>query len=431
MIEVDAVSIDRGTERVLTGVSVSVDPGEVVGVIGPNGAGKTSLLKSIDGILSPTDGTVRIAGDPVTSLSSRELARRVAVLSQSTDVKFGFSVREIVAMGRTPYAGRLRSRDERAKRIVDGALERTSLTGLAERPITAVSGGERQRVLIARAIAQETPILLLDEPTANLDINHQIATFELVRELTREGKAVVAAIHDLDLAARYCDRLLLLADGLPLALGTPAEVLTASRIETAYGTNAAIRKDPVTESMTVTAIPDVSTHTGVRIHVIGHGGAAGRVCRDLREAGYDVSVGVVCENGPDHAVAQALGIPAVSVPPAAPIDRSTEQAHRELIEDSAATVITPFHLGPLHRHLSRAALTADRAVVIDSVPLDTRNFDGKTGERQWAALTASFPTVTQTELIPRVADLLTESAGASTEPTSPTVADGAGEDREI
>lgn len=402
MIEVQDLAVDIDDTRILSDVSISVAPGEVVGVIGPNGAGKTTLLRAIDGVIAPVAGSITIAGNPLSTLSTRELARRVAVLRQETAVSFGFSVREIVAMGRTPYRDRLGRGDSRERDLVDAALDRTDVRHLSERPITDVSGGERQRVMLARAIAQETPIVLLDEPTASLDINYQIETFELVDSLAGEGKAVLAAIHDLDLAARYCDRLLLLAGGNQVACGDPADVLRDEIVSEAYGTRTAVRRDPLTGAVSVTALPPRKQPSGPRVHVIGAGTDCERLLRRFYEAGFELSVGVLRENGRCLEVARALDLPAVTLPAQATATEATREAHRQLLEEAAVTVVLPFRLGAETEHLLSAAEIADPAVVVpDGRPPAAA--ETPVLRERWERLVERWPAVSFTEVTAAVA----------------------------
>jgi iron complex transport system ATP-binding protein len=250
------VAVSLGGRRVLADVSLDAAAGEMVGLVGPNGAGKTTLLRACNGSLAPDAGSVYVEGDRVADLSAREAARRVATVPQESSLDFEFSVREAVGMGRTahvPRFGRRRAADDRA---VDRAMDRAAVADLADRSVTTLSGGERARVLLARALAQAAPVLLLDEPTANLDINHRVRTLGLARDRAADGRAVVAAIHDLDLAARFCDRLVLLADGAVRAAGTPESVLRSPALDDAFGVRTRVSTDPVTGWPRVTALPD-------------------------------------------------------------------------------------------------------------------------------------------------------------------------------
>ncbi len=250
-IAVGDVSVTLGDERVLDGVSLRARPGELVGLVGPNGAGKTTLLRTVNGTLSPDTGTVSLDGENAADLSARERSRRVATVPQDTTVGFAFDVRTVVEMGRHPHRSRFGADPDPG--AVDRALERVGVADLADRPVESVSGGERSRVLLARAVAQDADALVLDEPTASLDIGNQVGTLELVRDLVGEGRAAVAAIHDLDLAARFCDRLVLLADGRVAAAGPPETVLQSDTLRSAFDVDATVGENPVTGSPLVTA----------------------------------------------------------------------------------------------------------------------------------------------------------------------------------
>ncbi|MEA1930072.1 MAG: heme ABC transporter ATP-binding protein [Euryarchaeota archaeon] len=256
VLAVDQLSVDLGGSDILSSVSLTADRGELVGLVGPNGAGKTTLLRAIRGSVEPTQGRVTVEGNEVSALSARQTGRLVATVPQETRLSFSFSVEEAVAMGRNPHIGRFGTADEEDRQQVQEALADASLSGFADRPVTELSGGERQRVLLARAFAQDTPLLLLDEPTANLDINHAINTLDLVRDVVDEGRAAVAAIHDLNLAARYCDRLVLLTEGSVLEAGVPDSVLTTETLEAAFDARAVVSTDPTTDSPRVTALSD-------------------------------------------------------------------------------------------------------------------------------------------------------------------------------
>ncbi len=256
MIDVDGVSVELGGDRILDAIDLRAEPGRFVGLVGANGAGKTTLLRTINGLLTPVAGRVTLDGADVADLSARALGRRVATVPQSTNLSFDFTVREVVALGRHPHRPRFGGRDPDPG-AVDRALDRTATDHLADRPITAVSGGERQRVLLARALAQAAPVLLLDEPTASLDVHHQVRTLGLVRDLVEvEGRTVLAAIHDLDLAARFCDELVLLTAGRVRTTGEPAAVLTEDHLEAAFGGRVAVGRDPATDTPTVTVLEE-------------------------------------------------------------------------------------------------------------------------------------------------------------------------------
>lgn len=221
--------------EVIRGVDVELRRGEFLGLIGPNGSGKTTLLRALAGRLPLTAGEVLLEGAPLGRQPRRAVARRLAVVPQISSPPFEFTVRDIVTMGRTPHLGRLQREGPDDRAAVDEAMELTHTQELASRPVTELSGGEFQRVVIARALAQQAPLMLLDEPAAHLDIGHQVSIFDLLLRLNREeGRSILCVSHDLNLASRYCDRLVAMADGWIAAAGAPAEVLTEERVSELY-----------------------------------------------------------------------------------------------------------------------------------------------------------------------------------------------------
>ena len=247
LIEGERIGFRYGTTWVLREVFFSVARGEILAVMGPNGSGKTTLLRILDGILDPQEGRVAIEGTDLCAFRRNELARRIAVVPQDQLPVFSFTVREIVMMGRTPHLGALRFEGARDRSIVEKAMEVTGTLDLKDRYIQEISGGERQRVLIARALAQEPEIILLDEPTAYLDLKHQVALFELIKSLNRkEQLTVIAATHDVNLASQYCDRIVLLNKGSIHALGTPWEVITEDIVGEVYETDVFVDANPQT-----------------------------------------------------------------------------------------------------------------------------------------------------------------------------------------
>jgi iron complex transport system ATP-binding protein len=240
----EGVAVRLGGAAVLRGIDLDVAPGEVVGLLGRNGAGKTTLLRTATRVIAPDAGSVRVDGDPVTALSRRELARRVAVVPQETHVPFPFRVAEVVLMGRTPHLGAFAFESPADLERAQQALERMGVAHLADRSILEVSGGERQLVMVSRALVQDPRALIFDEPTAFLDLAHRVQVLGAVRELARDGRAALVVTHDLTLAARFCDRLALLADGRVLAAGPPAEVLDPQRLREAYGVEAQVVPGP-------------------------------------------------------------------------------------------------------------------------------------------------------------------------------------------
>lgn len=246
-----AVNFAYGRRRVIDNVSLDAAAGEAVGIIGPNGSGKSTLLRLLSGVIDPATGRVDVRGRPIGAYTRAELARIVAVVPQETAIELPFSVTEVVLMGRAPHLGRFAFENPRDLAIARSAMARTGVLDLADRSILELSGGERQRVVLARALAQEAPILLLDEPAAFLDIRHEVEIYDLLRNLQSEGTTVVTVLHDLNLAALYCDRVILLDDGRIAAAGPPADVITYANITRVYGTEVYVDVNTVTGAVNV------------------------------------------------------------------------------------------------------------------------------------------------------------------------------------
>ncbi len=245
MLVIENVTICYESRTVLRDVSLSIHAGEVLALIGPNGVGKSTLIHAISGRLKPIGGRVLIDQRDVHRLRVEERSRLIAVVPQAIRLPESFSVFETVLMGRTPYLGWLGREGRLDRSAVQSALERTATQDLLDRPLGELSGGEQQRVLIARALAQAARILLLDEPTAHLDLKHQAGVLNLVRVLAHEeGHAVLIALHDLNLAAQYADQVALLSNGVLAALGTPEEVLTEENLSPAYGLHITVYEHP-------------------------------------------------------------------------------------------------------------------------------------------------------------------------------------------
>ncbi len=233
MISAADVRVELDGNVVLDGISLEVVPGEVLVLVGPNGAGKSTLLGVLSGERRPSRGSVTIDGREFAAIRHAELARMRSMLTQENAVSFPFLVSEVVAMGRSPWARTVEGRDDVA--IVRDAMDAADIAHLARRRYTALSGGERARVSLARVLAQNTPIVFLDEPTASLDLRHQEDVMRIARRLAAEGRSVVVVLHDLSLASAYGDRLALISGGRLDAVGSPAEVLTEERVERVYG----------------------------------------------------------------------------------------------------------------------------------------------------------------------------------------------------
>ncbi|MFB6092976.1 MAG: heme ABC transporter ATP-binding protein [Haloquadratum sp.] len=419
LVDVTDLRVALGGTTVLDGVDATIGRGSFVGLVGPNGAGKTTFLRALNGALTPDAGTITLDGRRISDLPSKAVSRLVATVPQDTTVAFEFDARQVVEMGRNPHRSRFGGWGKTDAEAVERALDRTDTARFADRSVTTLSGGERQRVLLARALAQETPLLLLDEPTASLDINHQVRTLELVRDLVAEGKTAIAAIHDLNLAAHYCDGLLLLSDGEVVADGPPRSVFTESALEDAFGTNAVVSRHPVTGSVYVTALPerrgsdargdrDAATPPAGRVHVVGGGGTAARHLYVLDAAGFEVTAGALNEGDTDAETARNLGLDVVAVDPFAGVDPESRAAVERHVDAADCVVVSDVEVGAGNLPNLRAATAADRLVVVEDRPFSERNYAGSEAARVYGRLRARGAVVESADVLRAVSDVVAD-----------------------
>ena len=256
-MSLEGVSIVRSKRTILTDITLSIEPGEVFALVGPNGAGKSTLLGALSGEITPSRGTALVAGQATSSFRPKKLSQHRAILLQSNQVSFPFSVRQVVEMGRNPWVGTDRADSD--EQMIDTAMQLTGIEQLATRRFNELSGGERARVSLARVLAQDTELMLLDEPTAALDLHHQDRVMRVIRDHATGSRAVVVVVHDLSLAAAYADRVGLIVDGRLVAVGTPEEVMTPEILSDAYNVPLEVMRAPDGNIMVV---PVRGTHPG-------------------------------------------------------------------------------------------------------------------------------------------------------------------------
>ena len=255
VITVNDLSAGYQNKSILNNVSFSVKRGEMIGIIGPNGAGKSTLLKTIRGLLPKQNGSIVLFETDIDALSERDFARNVAYLQQHVDVSFGYTGKELVMAGRYPYLEWWQGESADDETIVRQCMEYTGVWDLADTSVEQVSGGQKQRILLAKVLAQKTPILFLDEPTTGLDIVYQEEIFRFCETLCKAGKTVIMVAHELNLAAKFCNRLLLVANGGILADGSPEEVLDAGHLSIAYNVPVKVIKNPNSGGIEITTLP--------------------------------------------------------------------------------------------------------------------------------------------------------------------------------
>ncbi len=353
-----------GTATLLDGVEIDIRRGELVALIGPNGAGKSTLLRTLIGFLTPTEGSVTLQGRPLASYSARNRAKEMSYLSQHGPDQFPFPVIEVVEMGSYPVVGMGRSPGSREREAALRALSYVGLEDLAGRPFPTLSGGERQLVLFARVLVQESPIILLDEPTASLDIGHEATLLQMVRDLCEEGVSAIIALHNLNIAAEYCTRIVLMNDGKVKAAGPPDRVLTRELVEECYHTPVHVGRNDSTGSITVSPITPRGAARGLKVHVIGGAGGGVNTTRFLHRIGCSVTGGVAHELDSDARLWKALGVPYAEVPAFSEIDTGALSSASAMIETADITVLCAFPFGKGNVGNLELAARARRLIIL-------------------------------------------------------------------
>jgi len=350
IIRMESVDFRYPKRHIFSGLSLSLEEGEVLGLIGPNSSGKTTLLKLMDGLLQPSRGKIFLGEKDLRQIPRSQVAQMIAVVPQTMEVPFSFTVGEIVLMGRAPYLTRFGWEKQKDLDITREAMALTDVAGLEDRIFWELSQGEKQRVLIARALAQEPRVILLDEPTSHLDINHQVEINELIRRLNLQRKLTVLHIsHDLNLAGEYCHRIVLLHRGSVFSIGTPSQVLTEENIRRVYETTVLVEKNPLSGSPRVTLIGRAKMEKPgpqKAVHLICGEGSGVDSARRLLLRGYRVSLGVLNIGDTDQKIGKTLGLAMALEEPFSSISDRAMQENRNLIAKADLVLVERFHIGP-------------------------------------------------------------------------------------
>jgi iron complex transport system ATP-binding protein len=352
-LAIGGLTVRYGDWPALNAVSLEVAPGEVLALAGPNGSGKSTLIRAVATDLAGTAGEVRVLGQPLAGLRPIDRARRVAWMPQEEPLGDNVPLADYVEYGRYAHLARWSGSSSDDRAAVAAALEEVDLADLASRGLHELSGGERQRARLARALAQDAPVLLLDEPTAHLDVGHQLDVLDRVRTHARlHHRAILVALHDLNLAARFTDRVAVLAHGRLRAVGPPADVLSAELLAEIWGVVAEMRRDPrsglpyLIPQLPLRSAPARPPHRGFRVHVVGGGGSGAPLLRGAIERGWDVSAGVLPLFDSDSELVREYGVPAAFELPFAPIGPEALVHLDGLLELADAIVVAPFPVGP-------------------------------------------------------------------------------------
>jgi iron complex transport system ATP-binding protein len=393
VLKINNVDCYYDTLKAVEDVSFSVQTGGFVGILGPNGSGKTTLLKSISRTLKPYKGTILLGEQDIYTLKAVDVAKKLAVVSQGTVIAFSFTALDVVLMGRSPHISRFAMENESDVAIAKKCMAYTGTLHLSNRLITELSGGEKQRIIISRALAQEPQVLLLDEPTTHLDVSNQLEIMDLIKKLCNEKKLLVLGVfHDFNLAARYCDSLILIKEGKIVAAGKSEDVLTSENIKTIFDIDTVVKQNPITRSLYV--IPISTKHNkpnrNLSVHIICGAGTGSSLMKLLTDEGYTVTTGVLNLFDTDQETANFLKIPVVTEAPLSPISEVTHHGNLGLINKADFVILTsvPFGTGNL-KNLDAANFAIGQGIptfVLNESPIETRDFTKGEAEKKMLSL---------------------------------------------
>ncbi|MHB1253009.1 MAG: ABC transporter ATP-binding protein [Candidatus Humimicrobiaceae bacterium] len=385
-INVKNLNFSYGGAPVLKNLNFEIRKNSFISILGPNGAGKSTIINLISKVLTGYDGEILIEGKNIRDLNQIEIAKKISVVPQNTSLGFNFSVFETVMMGRYPYLSRFKSENQEDYKIVTEVMKLTRTEIFKDRNYNELSGGEKQRVIIAQTLVQNSPIIILDEPTSHLDINFQIEFMELFFSLfKKDKKTIIGIFHDINLAIQYSEKIMLLKDGDIFCYGNVEEIITRTNMMSVFNSDVYIGKNPFTGKLYVSPNFNLQfIHTDeiikkeIKVHVIGGGGAASPILNMLHNSGYIVSTGVVNNLDTDINTAEQLGITFINEAPFSPISEEAYLRNLELIKTSDFVILPCVEFGNGNFLNLSAALEAihlgKKVIVINTTDINTRDY---------------------------------------------------------
>lgn len=399
--------VTYGDRPVLDGASVEIAPGRITGIVGPNGSGKTTLLRALAGLVRLNYGEVRLDGLSLDDIPPKTRARQVAYMPQSA-TDHSFTALELVLMGRYPHLGRFRLEGSRDIQVAESAMRRTGTLEFASRRIQTLSGGEKQRVSLARALAQGADALLLDEPTSSLDMQHQLLTMATARREADDGVAVAIVMHDLSLAAQHCDLLYLLDRGHVAASGEPWDVVTPANLRRVFAVNVAVEPETISGRPSVSLI-NIAGETAAgessdaeRVHIICGAGSGRDLMHRLKLAGHDVTSCVLGEGDADRETALRLDIPHVPSSPFSVVTLEQDAAHRRLVREADVVVVCEMAVGPGNLRNLEAAAEAKRLLLIERPSGSKWDYSDGAAAKVYAELSLRASIISRDDLLSAV-----------------------------
>ncbi len=382
MLKIKNIDQEIEDNKILKDINLDLKKGEFLGIVGPNGAGKTTLLRTISNVLEPKKGSVKIKNKDISNMGRKEISKLISMVPQNSYISFPFNALDIVLMGRSPYKGRFDSRTKKDKEKAEKYMKLTNTLQFKNRNVNDLSGGELQRIAIARALIQEPEILLMDEPTSHLDLNHEFEILSLIKNLQDEGLSIISVFHDLNLASRFCDRIVMLKNGEIFEKGKPKHILTNENVSQVFNANVMIKRNPSTRTPYIVPISHIPSSTKTkdhRIHVICGGGSGSNLLKKLKQKGYSPSVGVLNVLDSDYETADSLGLDIVSEAPFSPISEEAFEKNKELIKNSETIIISDvaFGKGNLKNLISvKEALQNQELIIIENSKIEEKDHTG-------------------------------------------------------
>lgn len=373
-VEVKNLNFSYRKTPTLNNISFKVEKGEFLGIIGPNGSGKTTLLKTLNKILKTKEAQILIDEKNIEEYKLRELARKIAYVPQNTSINFDYTAYEVALMGRNPYLGKFQSETQEDYEVIKKIFKLTNCSKLAERNFSDLSGGEKQKIIFSRALVQEPKILLLDEPTTHLDIYNQIEYMELLKKFQNEGLTIIMVVHDLNLAAQYCDKLILMSEGKIYAMGSVEEVLTENNIKKVFNIDVIMHRSYITDSIHIVPyLKFIKEKQPLKIHIICGGGSGSKILHLFKN--FNVSVGVLNVADSDYEAANLYNYQIISEKPFSPI---SENAYKELLhvlEDTDYILFCNFPIGVGNLKNLECLLEIEKKIIIfEETPIELRDF---------------------------------------------------------
>jgi iron complex transport system ATP-binding protein len=402
LLSVSSLSFNRNKKTLLDNIEFTIDAGEVVGIIGPNGAGKSTLLKCLVGIHNAAQANITFANEPLQHLSHDQRARKISYLAQHQQSAFAFTARQTISFGAF-------SRDftsSAPESDLDTIAKTLEIDNLLERKMDELSGGESQLVHFARILHQQAPLMLLDEPTASLDIGHEAQLMNLLRTQCEQGRSALIAIHNLNVAAAFCDRLILLNHGQLICSGTPEDVITQANMKALYDQQVMVSQNPITGTTTVLPMLERQSSKPLKVHLIGGAGSTVALCRTLLQMGIEVTGGVAHEQDSDTEFWQATGIEHIKIPAFSAIGPAAVDQAKSLVTEADITILCEFPFGLMNRANLEVAEHANSLWILENTPPDAGRFASADIETHFTACCQKARLLTTSQAITNIKALI-------------------------